>query len=173
MYILRENTYSLDDKDNTKRQANRRKKKYHLSDIQSNRGLGRAMLTSPLTGGGSMVGGYITKDMADEDYDNGVSQSDIVRRARHRGAKAGALTGFATGGLAGAVSNAMLAPKGNKKLAFAKGLLGGSLTGTLLGSVGGRNAAGVNVKSRLNKLNKKNGDREEYTKKEARLRKDI
>lgn len=120
-----------------------KKKKTPLKEIESHKGIKRAIITAPITGGGSLVGGYLAKDEANKADEEGADDKEIIRRAKDRGLKAGAITGAAIGTL---------------------GLLKGSRgvgaipLGAALGALGGRNAAGVNTKARLKKRNKKEED---------------
>ena len=120
-----------------------KKKKTPLREIESHKGIKRAIITAPITGGGSLVGGYLAKDEANKADEEGADEEEIIRRAKDRGLKAGAITGAAIGTL---------------------GLLKGSRgvgaipLGAALGALGGRNAAGVNTKARLKKRNKKEED---------------
>lgn len=112
-------------------------KKKSLRDVESNKGLKRAILTSGITGGGSLVGGYLGKEAANQADDEGKTDEQIIRAAKDKGLKTGALTGAAVGTL-GALHST-------------KGAAGGIVLGGALGALGGRNAAGVNTKDRLRK----------------------
>ena len=117
------------------------KKRKSLKDVDSNKGLKRAILTAPLTGGGSLVGGYLSKEEANKADEEGESDEEIVRRAKSKGLKAGAITAGGMNLLA-----ALAAPKSEKMK-----VVSGLPIAVGFGALGGRNAAGVNTKARLKK----------------------
>lgn len=110
-------------------------KKVNLEDVESNKGLKRAIITAVPTGGGALVGGYLSKRAADKLDKEGASDEKILKGARKRGLEAGALSGAVVGGLASIHSKSTLP----------------LVVLPALGALGGRNAAGVNVKDRLAK----------------------
>lgn len=117
------------------------KKKKALKEVEHDKGMKRAFLLSPFDGGGGLVGGYMSKEEADKADEEGASDEEILRRAKKKGLKVGAITGAATGTVLG--------------LANAKRTHGQSLSvpvvHTALGALGGRNAASMNTKARLKK----------------------
>lgn len=117
-----------------------KKDRKSLSRVDSHKGLKRAILTSPITGGGSLVGGYIAKNKADELDSKGMSDDDILIGAKSHGGKVGAVTGAVTG-TAGALT------RGLKPVHAAMT----GLAGAGLGYIGGSQAAKVNTKERLRK----------------------
>lgn len=130
----------------------KKKKKPSLSRINSHRGLGRAILTSVPTGSGSLIGGYVAKNKADELDAKGLSDDEILIGAKSHGGKIGALTGAITGIGSAAVKHKSL------PIAIASGL---GMAG--MGYVGGSQAAKVNTKARLRKRRAKmRGDEDEY-----------
>lgn len=112
-----------------------KKRKVSLEQVESNKGLKRAIITALPTGGGSLTGGYIAKGEADKADKEGADDKEIVRRAKKKGLEVGALTGAAIGGLT-ALKTGSAIPV---------------VVGAGLGALGGRNAAGVNTKDRLRK----------------------
>lgn len=177
MIVIKRKLYTSD---------NRKVRKVSLNDVDSNTGLGRSILTTPFTGGGSLVGGYVSKHVANQADAEGAEDYQIIRKAKSAGALSGGITGAGVGAAAGylyknKVSKKKLnditnevtkgltkvgkngvkkAPSAkaiqaavNKKLMLRKGkgaLMGAAVLGTL-GAIGGKNAAGVNTKSRLKK----------------------
>lgn len=113
-------------------------RKVALEDVNSHRGLGRAILFSPFDGGGGLVGGYVSKDEADKADLEGADDKEIIRRAGKKGRKYGAITG----GVIGA---------GTGLQAGLPGMIVNGAVGAGIGAVGGRNAARVNTKARLKK----------------------
>ena len=109
-------------------------KKVNLEEVESHKGLKRAIITAIPTGGGSLSGGYLSKSEADKLDKEGASDEEIIRKAKKHGLKVGAITGTAVGGLTSIYSKNTL-----------------PLIAIPLGALGGRNAAGVNVKDRLAK----------------------
>lgn len=122
---------------------NKKKKRQSLSSVDSNKGLKRAILTSLPTGGGSLVGGYIAKNKADELDARGLSDDNILIGAKSHGGKIGALTGAAAG-TAAAIKKGMSPVKA--------ALVG--LAGSGMGYIGGSQAAKVNTRHRLKKRSK-------------------
>lgn len=121
-----------------------KKKKTPLREIESHKGIKRAIITAPITGGGSLIGGYVAKDEANRADEEGADDEEIIRRAKDRGLKVGAITG----GTVGALGFLRNKSAGAISIPFA----------AALGALGGRNAAGVNTKARLKKRNKKEED---------------
>lgn len=109
-----------------------RKHKISLEDINSHRGLGRATLLAVPSYGGSLVGGYVSKKVADSADREGLSDEDIKKKAE----KYGAITGMGTGAAIGLM-------KGHNLLST--GIISG------LGALGGYLGANKNVKVRLKK----------------------
>ena len=134
--------YSVLMKQQNKRSFSRKK----LEEIESNKGLKRAILTALPTGGGSLVGGYLAKEEADRADEEGDSDEKILKRARNKGLKTGAMTGAAMGTL-----GAVLGAAGGNGI---RGVAAIPITAAL-GALGGRNAAGVNTKDRLKKRREK------------------
>lgn len=139
---LKEKIFSFNEEE---KNFSEKKKKIPLREIESHKGIKRAILTAIPTGGGSLVGGYLAKDEANRADEEGADDKEIIRRARDRGLKAGAITGGAIGTL-GFIRNTLR----NNKLAAALSIP----VAASLGALGGRNAAGVNTKARLKKRNK-------------------
>ena len=127
-------------KNHKKEKGKNHKKGGNLSKYDSNVGLGRAILASPIDCGGGLVGGYIGKKAAEEADEKGYDEDEVLKRAKDRGLKAGAVTG----GLVG--------------LARAQGNPVGAVVGAGLGALGGRNAASVNTKARIRKRGGFDGD---------------
>ena len=154
-------------------------KKASLKDVDSDKGIGRAIILSPFDKGGGLVGGYVSKKEADKADDEGATDDEILRRARNKGLKAGAITGAAVSAAAykplnyvGEKYGLKLANKALKKINIkieekqptvkkGKGLRGiarGVIIGSALGALGGRNAASVNTKDRLRKRSAKENE---------------
>ena len=109
--------------------------KVNLEDVESHRGLKRAIITAPITAGGSLIGGYLSKRAADKLDKEGASDEKIIRGARKRGLEAGAISGAVVGGVASI--------KGKSALPL--------VVLPALGALGGSSAAGVNVRDRIAK----------------------
>lgn len=106
-----------------------------LREVESHKGLKRAILAAPFDAGGGLLGGYLSKEEANKADDEGADDKEILRRARKKGLESGALLGAGIGGLA----------------TLRTGNPASLIVGTGLGALGGRNAAGVNTKARLRK----------------------
>lgn len=135
----------------------KKEKRIKLSDIQSHRGLGRALLL----GGGIVPGafaGYAGKRAADEADEEGLSDVEIKKAATKRGAKVGAMLGGATvgalGGLSGVALSHRIAKKLGTKARIGVGLasaVGSGLGGAAVGALGGYLGADKNTRTRLKK----------------------
>ena len=136
-------------KDRKDRDDDKKRKRTSLSTVEDHTGLKRAIITSPFTGGGSLVGGYLSKSAADEADAAGDSDEEILRKAKKAGMKYGAITGAATGGSAGLA----LGPGG--AILSALGHAG-------MGAIGGSEAARVNTKARLEKRRIKDLERRNH-----------
>jgi hypothetical protein len=133
--------YELNENNEVRMFSSNEKKKSHkvaLEDVKSHRGLGRAILFSPIDAGGGLVGGYAAKDEADKADLEGADDKEIIRRAGKKGGKYGAIAG-----------GTVLALRNSK--AGLPGMAIGGAVGAGLGALGGRNTARVNTKARLNK----------------------
>lgn len=136
---------------------NHRKHKIRLEDIESHRGLGRSILLGGGIGGGGMIGGYLSKEKADDLDREGKSDGDIKRGATRHGRNTGAIAGALIGGL-GAAASASLINKSSiyRSLGikaahpFISGAQG-AVSGGLIGALGGHLGAKKNVEKRLAK----------------------
>ena len=122
-----------------KKEEKKSRRKVALETVESDKGLKRAFLLSPIDGGGGLVGGYISKSEADKADKEGASDEEILRRAKKKGLHTGAITGAIVGGTAGLRMNGLA------------GAATGAIGGGALGALGGRNASSVNTKARLAK----------------------
>lgn len=133
--------YELNENNEVRMFSSNEKKNSHkvaLEDVNSHRGLGRAILLSPIDAGGGLVGGYAAKDEADKADQEGADDKEIIRRVGKKGKKYGAIAGGTIGAL-------------RTSKAGLPGMAIGGAIGAGLGALGGRNAARVNTKARLKK----------------------
>lgn len=107
-----------------------------LSEVKSNRGLGRSAILGALGGNalGGMAGGYVGKIAANDADAAGLSDKQIIRKSANAGALAGAATGVARG----------LISRNPARM----------VAGTAMGAAGGYFGAKKNTKSRLRKRDK-------------------
>lgn len=144
MYNVRR--FSMEDEARARREARRG---LRLQD--SHRGLGRSLL---LGGPEGAYGAYISKGGVDEDYENGLSEAEIVNNAANRGAKWGAGIGGGFG-LLGGTAKAAINPR-NPRNAIAPITYGSY--GAIGGGLGGYFGAKKNARTRLDKPRVKNYD---------------
>lgn len=87
---------------------------------------------------GGFLGRYAAKDGMKDDYEEGYSKDDIVKRAGIRGAAAGAVGGALTGLAAGKLKRGIRVPL--KSVA-----IGNAALGTIAGYLGARKGAEASV----------------------------
>ena len=111
-----------------------------LSEVKSNRGLGRSAILGALGGNalGGMAGGYVGKIAANDADRAGLSDEQIVKKASRAGAVTGAASGVVPYLIRGRVGKNPI----------------GLLAATSMGAAGGYFGAKKNTKSRLRKRDK-------------------
>ena len=113
-----------------------------LRNIDSNRGMGRAIIVGgPVGAGGALIGGYLGKRKAEELDESGASDSEIIRGSANHAAKIGAAAGALQGlGFGAARRNPAAA-------------LGSAASGAVLGSFGAYLGARKNAQDKISKRN--------------------
>lgn len=132
--------YEESSKEERKKRSEKRKGR-KLED--SHRGLGRSLILGGVIPGA--IGAYTTKQQAEDDFREGYSEDEIVKRAGIRGAKRGAIAGGALGVAGGLASR-------NIGMAALSGA-----GGAAWGALGAHLGAKKNARVRLEK-SKKNND---------------
>lgn len=138
----------IEDREFSKTDNERRKEERGNTKLRnSHKGLKRSWIVGGVQGG---LAAYATKKGVDQDYKEGLSDDEIIKRAGHKGGKYGALGGMALGAaLAQAPEYKILAGGDTKKRILITGGLAG--LGGISGALGGKYGARANADSRLSK----------------------